>query len=186
MYPAFSSCSIKAPARGPNRAWWQKAVLIVLVILAVGEGVRTLGHEYRLMLDLQETPCLPARILIVQLGRPDRVAIGDVVAFTTDRAAPYFKANELLGKRVAALTGDRYAVVAHQLFINDVPSGRLTLCDSKPLARYCADRTGAVGKDEVLLLADHPLSFDGRYWGPIPKAQITGRVIWPDLSAKAE
>lgn len=184
MALAFSSFSIKAPAKSRSRAWWLKAALVVLAILAGGEGARVLGRDYRLELDLQEIPCLPARVWVVSLDRPMTFSVGDVVAFKTDQAAPYFKPNELMGKRVAALPGDRYAVVGHQFFINGAPRARLTLCDDKPVARYCADRAGAVGQNEVLLLADHPLSFDGRYWGPLATTQIIGRIVWPDLRAE--
>lgn len=153
----------------------------MVAIVAAGEGVSWLGNHWRICVDLQEEPCLPARVTLVKMGRPDRLERGALVAYRTDRAGAYFPPSQIMGKRVAAVAGDRIAVRNLQLFLNDRAVGELGLCRRKYLAEYCADRDSVVAAGHVFLLADHPHSFDSRYWGSIPATQVIGRIVWPEI-----
>lgn len=84
-------------------------------------------------------------------------------------------------KPVAAVTGDRVEVNETGMAINDE-----TVPETKRLpAQEAAIPVGVytVNKDEIWVIANrHPLSFDSRYFGPIPVAQVEGvakpLLIW--------
>ena len=90
----------------------------------------------------------------------------------------YLPANVPLIKRVAAVSGDRICAAGIELTVN----GQLVA------ARHVADAAGRplpawqgcvrLRKDELLLLmADSPASFDGRYFGPTSIDDVIGRAV---------
>lgn len=88
----------------------------------------------------------------------------------------------LLMKRVAALAGDVVSVQGDGVRVNGelLPLSALRAADpaGRPLPQYAAERY-TLAEDEVLLMGDeNPLSFDGRYFGPIDRKQIVD-VIRP-------
>lgn len=169
------------PSRRADRRFAARALLLVAAIVAAGEGVSWVGRFWRLCVDVQKTPCMPARVTLVKMGHPGPLARGDLVAYRTDQAGPYFSTDQIMGKRVAAMSGDRVTVSNLKLSINGKYARDLGLCRHKHLPQYCADRETVVPADHVFLLADHPDSFDSRYWGPIPEGQVIGRIVWPQL-----
>ncbi len=87
---------------------------------------------------------------------------------------------ELLLKAVAGVTGDDVTVSAWGVAIN----GRL-LPHSRPVA---FDRSGRrmspwpagryhLGREQVWLYADNDRSWDSRYWGPTPVANVMARAV---------
>lgn len=178
----FSTRALRLPSNSGR--WWWKLTCLLLALIGTGEALRFLGKHYRLGVDLQlEQNCLPARLVVVKLGAQQSYARGDLLAYRTDRAKPYITEQRLMGKRVAGLPGDRYRIERLAFYLNDQPVGTLNLCKTKYLARYCDDREGIVPPNGLMMMADHPNSFDSRYWGPIPQEQVMGTIIWPDLPA---
>jgi signal peptidase I len=132
--------------------------------------------------DLQlDENCLPARVVLVKVGRPSVFLRGDLLAYKTDRAMPYINDQHLMGKRLAGLPGDSYRVDHLNFYLNGRQVGELALCKAKYLPRYCDDRNGVVPPNAILMMAEHPNSFDGRYWGPIPQTQVVGTIVWPKI-----
>lgn len=83
-----------------------------------------------------------------------------------------------LVKRVAALAGDTVCVIGATVFINGQPVAEQSAKDhrGRPLPRWSDCRR--LADDEVfLLMADVPDSFDGRYFGPVPRTSILGTLI---------
>ena len=88
-------------------------------------------------------------------------------------------------KSVAALAGDEVAYGAGALSVNgrELPHSALRMVDhtgrAVPLERTFPYR---LAPDEVLLLADHEGSFDGRYFGPSKWADVLGvyvpLIVW--------
>lgn len=167
------------PLRNAKAAGALKAALIGLLIIGAGEGARAVGTHWRVAIDWFEEPCLPSRLYLVKMGRPAHIRAGDLVAVRTDRAAPYINPDTMIGKFVAATSGDRYAVRDLRFSINDRPMGTLELCRLKHVPRYCDDRQGVVGAGQVMLYTTHTRSFDSRYWGPVPAADVVGTIVWP-------
>ncbi len=83
-------------------------------------------------------------------------------------------------KRVLAAKGDRVAMRAEGVFVNGqvVPFSASKLVDGGglPLPRPSGVDV-LLGDDEVLLMASNPKSFDGRYFGPIQRSQISSTLL---------
>jgi conjugative transfer signal peptidase TraF len=84
-------------------------------------------------------------------------------------------------KQVAALAGDRVTIDQEGVWVNGV-----ALKNSAPRAADDAGRPlrayelgdYALGSDEVLLMSDYnPASFDGRYFGPLPRTTIQSVIV---------
>lgn len=81
-------------------------------------------------------------------------------------------------KRIAARRGDLVCASGRQLRIGNrhAIARRLTDAAGRPLPLWQGCRR--LGGDQVLLLmSEHPASFDGRYFGPSPRQDVLGRVI---------
>ena len=85
-----------------------------------------------------------------------------------------------LVKRVAAIAGDLACASKGSLSINGRPAGVRRNVDA--LRRRLPQWSGCVvlRAGDVLLVGDSPWSFDGRYFGPMSRSQILGRVklLW--------
>lgn len=92
----------------------------------------------------------------------------------------YLPRNVPLVKRIAAMSGDRVCAIGHTLTVNGgvVAERRADDRQDRPLPwwRGCM----VLGEGELLLLMDHPGSFDGRYVGPIARTLVVGeaRPLW--------
>ena len=84
-------------------------------------------------------------------------------------------------KQVAALAGDRVTIDQEGVWVNGV-----ALKNSAPRAADDAGRPlrayelgdYALGSEEVLLMSDYnPASFDGRYFGPLPRTTIQSVIV---------
>jgi conjugative transfer signal peptidase TraF len=128
---------------------------------------------------------------------PKTPAVGDLVMFDPPDAPLFrmalergyitsggFRPYERMLKRLVAVAGDVVTIDDAGVMVN----GR-RLENSKPLAVDGADRPLPVlrlhdyrlAPNEVLLMSDYsPISFDGRYFGPIPREQIQTvvRPVW--------
>ncbi len=167
-----------------RRRFAAQALLLVATIIAAGETISLVGRHWRLAIDVQKVPCMPARVSLVKMGHPGDVTRGDLVAYRTNRAGKYFSQEQMMGKRIAGIAGDTIVVRDLGLWINGQRVRDLELCRRKYLAEYCADRNETVPTGHVFLLADHPESFDSRYWGAIPAGQLVGRIVWPSFPTR--
>nr|WP_245842967.1 S26 family signal peptidase [Sphingomonas laterariae] len=93
----------------------------------------------------------------------------------------YLAPNVPLLKRAAAVPGDTVCALGQEIFINARWVAERRPAD--PSGRPMPDWTGCLTMREgaVFLLGDHPLSFDGRYFGPSPAKDIIGQaaLLWP-------
>jgi conjugative transfer signal peptidase TraF len=84
-------------------------------------------------------------------------------------------------KRVAGVAGDRVCAAGHALWVNGALAARRPREDGLgcPLPWWtgCTDLSGG---ELLLLMADVPGSFDGRYFGPTRERDVIGRarLIW--------
>ncbi len=120
----------------------------------------------------------------------ERVAIDPPLRLRTYLAERgYLSSGVPLLKEVSALRGD--TVCRHDLviMINGEPAGEARALDSRarPLPDWQGCRT--IGADEIFVMNRRaPGSFDGRYFGPIPRAHVIGRAnpVWTDEAGKGE
>lgn len=94
----------------------------------------------------------------------------------------YLPANVPLLKRVGAVAPQRVCVLGASVNIDGVPAAALLHADrrSRPLSAW--RRCRVLQADEVFLLGVHPASFDSRYFGPVPVADVLGiaHPLWLD------
>lgn len=160
----------------------KRLLLVVLTLSMVLYGLYRAGYR------LNVTPSLPRGIYLEAGGQPMR---GDFVSLclsgqwaqlATERGylAPGACESGLrpLLKQVAALPGDVVLVTSQGIVT-------VTATDTKfwrtPLRRHDAKgrklpesalRSGAIPQDMTLVLAEHPGSFDGRFFGLVPLAPL--------------
>ncbi len=136
---------------------------------------------------------------------------GDIIVFRTDDIVdlPEKSRGQYWIKRLVGLPGERVSIRPPNLWINGAQVlqpeifGRIqrqengyrgyVLPGGSPPARYLGRETDTVqlSQDEYFVLGDNsPASLDSRYWGPVKRKAIVGRVIsiyWPlDRMGKVE
>jgi conjugative transfer signal peptidase TraF len=94
-----------------------------------------------------------------------------------------------LMKKILAAKGDTIAVTAQGVMVNDqvLPYSKPIAIDGvgRPLPLLSSERY-TLGESELLPMSDRsPTSFDGRYFGPITRGQVTS-VIRPVLTWKGQ
>jgi len=132
-------------------------------------------------LDIQQKHSLPWRFYIkVPLKKPFNTEIkpGDYIMFKTDRRMlPYFKPNQLFGKKVIGIPGDMLVTKGRDFYLNNRFLTRALKTDSQgnpvPVFVY----KGKIPKDCYFVLGLHHDSFDSRYWGFVCKPAIVGKII---------
>lgn len=154
--------------------------LSATVIGIAGLGFASIAHPAP-QLVWNASASLPIGLYRTLPGVPERGAL--VLVCPPESAARladqrgYLPAGVPLVKRIAAIGGDQVCAVDGVIFINGQPVARQLAADhaGRPLPRWSGCR--AQDGDEVFLLADAADSFDSRYFGPVPTANIIGRLV---------
>ena len=155
--------------RFADAAHRRRVAVFCLVTAALLPPAGYLAGRYQLALDPQAIRCLPElrAVLIDRQGQPHQA--GDLVVFEARGLAPAFADGTLLVKRLAALPGDRVEVAPEGVRINGELRARgLDLAPRLGHAPADFTRRYQVPADHFLPLGTHPLSLDGRYYGPLP------------------
>ena len=102
-----------------------------------------------------------------------------LAAFAARRG--YLPLNVPLVKRIAAVAGDAVCVRGNAIFINDRFATARLAADGKGRALPAWSGCRTLRRDDIFLLMPAVrASFDGRYFGPTPAAQVVGSLdpIW--------
>ena len=155
-----------------------RAGLALLLVLAVGAYVT---DRFRIGLDDQSRQCLPPHRWFL-IDRYDRdLAQGALVAFAARGLDPYFRDGQTVVKRVAGVPGDRITVDSEAVRINGalVAEG-LALAGTLGRASSDFQRADILPSGHLWVMGETADSFDSRYWGPLPQAQVIGRAyaLW--------
>lgn len=114
-----------------------------------------------------------------RIGDVALAALPSAIALLAARRA-YLPQKAFLLKPVIAMAGDRVCRLGAHIFVRGKLAALARLSDKagRPLPVWSGCRRLVVG--EVFLLADHPGSFDSRYFGPLDHQHIKGRafLIW--------
>jgi len=155
-----------------------RAGLALLLVLGAGAYVT---DRFRIGLDDQSRQCLPPHRWFL-MDRYDRdLGQGALVAFAARGLDPYFRDGQTVVKRVAGVPGDRVTVDPEAVRINGALVGE-GLALAGTLARAPSDfhRSDILPSGHLWVMGETGDSFDSRYWGPLPQAQVIGRAyaLW--------
>ncbi len=166
--------------------------------LAWQYAFQTVVRPYKVPTGAMSPTIIPGDHLLVEkisfrIGDPER---GDIVVFKTKGIAS-LPAGRYYVKRVAGIPGDKVRIDPPNLIVNDQVISNPTIFQKiasaqTPFAGFQLANSGLMKKptDEVVLekgqyfiLGDNTRnSLDSRYWGPLPRKNIVGRVTriyWP-------
>ncbi|QNA83771.1 S26 family signal peptidase [Sphingomonas sp. So64.6b] len=126
-----------------------------------------------------------APIGLYRVGPGTPVVRGDMVIARTPLAARdlaarrhYIPSNVPLVKRVAGVAGDRVCAVGRMIFVNGRPLATRRATDSHGRSLPWWTGCRMLGDGTLfLLMAEAPDSFDGRYFGPTPAADVIGKAV---------
>lgn len=185
QWPALSSPKSAGRVR---LALFYVAVVIVAMALGKYSIAPAISRHWRVLVDSQEHSCLPFRVAILRVGRPDNVARGDYVAFIShgrvgmgiDAMLAEKPGRRVIVKKVLGVPGDILTVENDQAFIGGRFVGDLDLLRrlGKPSGSF--DRKETIGESHYALFGTLPRSYDSRYWGTVPHEELVG-VVYPLL-----
>ena len=138
----------------------------------------------RPLLIWNATASAPLGLYHRQFGRADN---GDWVLIRPPSEAAqlaasrrYFPRNIGLIKRVAAQEGDHVCRWGLAVWVNGSPAATALIRDSR--GRELPSWSGciALGTGEIFVLNAPPISFDSRYFGPVPRDHVIERIapLW--------
>jgi conjugative transfer signal peptidase TraF len=151
--------------------------VIAAVSGALALGTATVGDR----LTWNISPSVPRGLYILE-PRPARQR-GDLVSFRPPPGAAaiiysrhYLPRGAGLIKRIVGLPGDLVCVRPEGFFVNGARFGDVAQLDSRGRSltpyRFC----GAVPAGQAFVATRAPLSYDSRYFGPVPISSLT-RVV---------
>lgn len=153
------------------------------MIVALALQVAPDFGQQRPLLLWNASPSVPVGLYWVGHAPP---RVGDLVVLRLPRAVAaladrrgYLPRSVYLVKPVVAVGGDRVCRFGARVFIRRfVAVARATDAAGRPLPTWQGCRTLRAG--QVFLVADHPASFDSRYFGLLPQEQVVGRasLMW--------
>ena len=178
------ACDQRRPSRVTRRArgWLLAAVAtLILALLIVAVGETFVAQPYRIEQVSMETTLLPGQSVLVDKLTPDLDGYqrGDIVVFTPPGAAP--GATPFI-KRVIGLPGDTIALRNGHVVINGQEINEPYVYAGQPTEPRGQDHW-VVPPDALFVMGDHrELDNDSRIFGPVPLANVIGRVwlrYWP-------
>ena len=130
------------------------------------------------------SPSVPVGLYLVTPASPQ---VGDLIVLRLPPVIAAFAANRgylplsaYLLKPIAATAGDFVCRFGSQVFVRGELAGFAQATDNRgdPMPVWHGCRTLQAG--EVFVLADHPASFDSRYFGPLNVTSIVGSatLVW--------
>ena len=141
----------------------------------------TVAQRPPLLVIWNASPSVPVGLYLVTQASPH---IGDlavlrlppvIAAFAARRG--YLLTSAYLLKPIAAVTGDLVCRFGERILVRGVLAGIAEDADSDGNAMPTWQGCRVLQMGEVFVLADHPASFDSRYFGPLDTALIAGRAV---------
>lgn len=187
------------PARHPRRPrrrkrhWLIELAVILVVALAVAVLLRTFVVQTFFIPSGSMEPTLQVgdRIAVSKISYDfQSIHVGDIIVFRRPPAENCggTPVNDLV-KRVIGLPGDTLSLANGQVYVDGrllaepwLPAGVKTEPGPNPVP-YSLQHPYTVPPGEYYLMGDNrPFSCDSRYWGPIPRSLVVGKVVarvWP-------
>jgi signal peptidase I len=176
MHPQHNQDSNNHPQPNRNNLWVEGFKTVGLSLM-FAFGFRTLVAESRYVASGSMLPTLEVndRLLIDKLSyrwsNPER---GDIVVFSPTEALKQQNVKDTLIKRVIGLPGEKVEIKAGRVYIND------RVLREKYIVEKLAYQWGpvTVPANSYLVMGDNrDNSYDGRYWGFVPRENIIGKAV---------
>ncbi|MBU2959149.1 S26 family signal peptidase [Paracoccus sp. 1_MG-2023] len=170
---------------------WLIGAKVLGICTVLGTGFAYASQRYVIGLDTQDTRCLDEWFFVIDTwARPSaaEVRLNDyiAVALTPEQTPPHakWKPGHVMVKRaVATRAGDRIEISGTgAMFSHGAEAWRHgTALEAAPalgLDVAALTREIVLEEGELFLMGDHPMSYDGRYYGQVDEEQIVGAVLW--------
>lgn len=145
-----------------NKAGWVIFIIFLVFIAVVPSLDRTIF--------LNRTRSMPMG-LYVKIDK-NKYDVGDIVIFK------HKERNDILIKYVAAISPNQFCIDADAaLWVEGKPVAQINI-EKYPQVSSEQSKCQQLQPDEILVLGEHPDSFDSRYFGPIKIDQVIAEV-WP-------
>jgi conjugative transfer signal peptidase TraF len=149
----------------------------------------TVAQPPTLLVIWNASPSVPVGLYLVTQASPhvgDLVALrlpSVIAAFAARRG--YLPASAYLLKPIAAAAGDLVCRFGERVFVRRVLAATAKTADDDGNAMPAWQGCRVLQAGELFVLADHPASFDSRYFGPLDAASVVGRAVllWPHRPA---
>lgn len=162
----------------PNRNnFWLEGIKTVGLSLVFAFGIRTLVAEPRYVASGSMLPTLEIndRLMVDKLSyhwsNPER---GDIIVFSPPEALRRQNLKDTLIKRVIGLPGEKVEIKEGRVYINN------RLLREKYIAEKLTYQWGPVtvpSKSYLVMGDNRDNSYDGRYWGFVPRDNIIGKAV---------
>lgn len=171
--------SIIKPRRSHSLAFPIKMVWVaILMILAFKFGFGVFNQHFGILVDTQESRCIPEYSVYFLLKNNKEVQKGKIYAFKAQGLGHFFKDNTILGKYASAISGDTVVLNEQGAYVNgtQVTSG-YALSDKLDVSVEQLYRTITVGNGKIFFTGTADRSYDSRYWGLADVNQVVGEAI---------
>jgi signal peptidase I len=157
--------------------FWLEGVKVVGLSLFFAFGIRTLVAESRYVASgsMQPTLEINDRLLIDKLSyrwsNPER---GDIIVFSPTEKLKQKNVQDTLIKRLIGLPGEKVEIKEGRVYVND------RLLPEKYIVENLRYQWGpvTVPPNSYLVMGDNrDNSYDGRYWGFVPRDHIIGKAV---------
>lgn len=164
------------PSQLNRNNWWMEGVKTVGLSLLFSFGVHILVAESRYVASGSMLPTLEVndRLLIDKLSyrwsNPER---GDIIVFSPTDKLKQENIRDTLIKRVIGVPGEKVEIKQGRVYIND------RLLPEKYIVENQRYHWGpvTVPTNSYLVMGDNrDFSYDGRYWGFVPRENIIGKA----------
>lgn len=179
MLPLTDRPVAAAPTVRSQPTWraMVSAALVLVIALALGASA---ASRYRVGIDFQRHGCLLDQswlFVIDTYATPDAIMQGDLLAFRMVGSGISTFEGALFVKHAAGVPGDWVSVTLQETRINGMVMAK-GLALAKALGRDPAHlvREVRVPVEHFWMLGETADSFDSRYWGALPMAQMVGKV----------
>jgi len=152
--------------------------MIIAVALIVAPMV---AQQPPLLVIWNASQSVPVGLYLITKASP---RVGDLVALRLPPVIAAFAARRgylprsaYLLKPIAAVARDLVCRFGEQVFLRGVLAGLAEAADADGNAMPAWQGCRVLQMGELFVLADHPGSFDSRYFGPLDTALIAGRAV---------
>lgn len=153
------------------------AELLLVGALVVGLGALffarfSFGYDPQTVVSIQGY-----RLYLIDRG-DQRLVRDRLYSFHAPVLPPIYSAQTRLVKYLRGLPGDEVEITLdEQVRINgQLRASGLAQADRLGRPRAAFAGKGVLGEDAYWFMGDTPQSFDSRYWGPVSREQVIGRV----------